>query len=662
MRYVATLFCLALLVAIGLCAAAPAHAHGGAFREDGGPPPPPPDPPAPPPAIKRAPITGGVPRPPSSPLPTTPRARSYKAHSPTAWRHWWSLHADELLPPAGTSTRRDPVTGSVEAPRAGTLRQSDWQQEKQLSERIVRSIVEPFLGRLARKDDLRPVELAATLIAWARCASEPPELPLFFERALSSAQRLEVRESAVLALGMLRRSDPRLRFPVSYLDGVRRFLEDSAADEKQSLSVRVFAVLSLALLGDQPIAPRDPQEANRTTRALWRHVVNPKAHYALQHAAMVAIGMQPTIAVPADVRDLLQRIARGRNVLRRRWDGHARAHALATLARLEHPDWRTIAKVIVRSQHVEDVTKYTAIELLGRAASAMPRWEREDVGKLLRHAARARQTPNPIRGELLITLGRLFAVAASDPEADREELRRMRQVLHTQMKKAKLHVRPFAAIGLGLGVRDMSTEDLSRHELARDIRRSLVDEAPVARGSDEAVAAYALACGLAQADQAAPWLMEQLDDVNTRPTLRAHCALALGLLGRAYKPIRDSLRRAALDRQSSRIHLYAVRALAMLGQKNVPPLLTRRLEQTRSLGARRTLVLGLARSARAEVFAPLLLIVSDRRNRPSSTTSVAIASLGVLSDPEPRPSRVRLVPSINRYLVSPPMLAFLNVL
>lgn len=640
-------------VALVLSLAPPAFAHGGAFNEDGGGLPPL----AAPPVVPGAPpVTTGT------TLLNGRRARRARvSYSPLAWRHWWVLHRDELLPAAGTSTRRDPITGSVEAPRVGTLGVSELQAEADLAHAVMRRVVEPELARYAKRDNLRPVELAAALIAWARCASSPPDLRYFTERALAEAQCLEVRESALLALGLLRRSDPRARFQSAYVDRVRRFLEDVTADEQLATVLRVFACLSLGLLGDQPYEPKSPREATRTARVLWEHVRNRKADEALQHAAIIALGMQPTAGVPPEVTDALERIARGRNALRRRWHQTSRSQALATLARLGHARWRTIARVTLRSRRTPDILKYTAVALLGRAMPDMERWEREDVGKLLRNASLARSTPRRVRGELLISLGRVFAAAAADPDADLDELRKTRRALEKSLKDAALQLRPFAAIGLALGVREMKTEDLARHELAVGIRKHLAAVAPQARGSDEAVAAYALACGLAQADGSAPWMIEQLKDPNAMPVLRAHCALSLGLLGRAYRPIRSALREAAIDRRAPAIHLYAVRALTMLGQKHIPALLARNLEQTRSTKAQRTLVLGLARTARVDTLTPLLTLASDRTRSPG-VRSIAIASLGLVADPEPRPSRTRLVSHVNRYLLSTEMLLYLNVL
>ena len=97
-----------------------------------------------------------------------------------------------------------------------------------------------------------------------------------------SAQIIE--ESAVLGVGLLRRSDPEARWPAEGLDNLRErlwlVLEDGG-HLGRSPRTRAFAAFAFGLLGDQPAGPEGHEDVGRqlTTARLF-HLLGRQSHDA----------------------------------------------------------------------------------------------------------------------------------------------------------------------------------------------------------------------------------------------------------------------------------------------------------------------------------------------------------------------------------------------
>ena len=234
------LACLAILLVGGpLCTAA--HAHGGRFSGPGGGGMPP-DSGAP-----------GVPAPKRGPPPTTPGAGipSTRGAMPDVyWGTWWALNRWAYMPERGAIMRRRRVlTGVTE----GLSREQLTRERRAL---LARQVIEPFLlQQLDPKSGQGDTVNAAAMLALAKISSKESVLELVLKRAEDSEATLLERESAALAVGLLRRTDPKLRIDPISLDLARTRLLDISADTKAPIRTRCFAVFSLGMLWQIAVCP-----------------------------------------------------------------------------------------------------------------------------------------------------------------------------------------------------------------------------------------------------------------------------------------------------------------------------------------------------------------------------------------------------------------------
>lgn len=629
-----------LLLGGTVALAGPAWAHGGGFRMDNG-------------NGAAGPSVGDVPAPvvtgPGTGGRTAPPANGTKRafYIQEDWRVWWLLNSSELIPSRGVVA--EPVmtdrTGPFDlgAPRAGNT--PAWEMERQL---VVRDTVLPRLLELVDPDsNAEPGIVATALIALGRLAEAPVPLGTFRRYALDPKATLEVRESAVLGLGLLRRTDAGRQLSASQLAEQRRFLLQLFDDKDAPNRVRAFAAYAIGLLADQPYGRSMIERDGRDmTRRLWRRVGEDFASADLRIALLTALSLQPAAGVPTGVRDGLRSIVRGANVFRRQWDGFERSHALTALARLEGP--RCVMALLRTLGHSRQHVSVRTAAVLALAELA-PRLDVEDRERVA-NAMRATWSKEPnwqAQGLYLIALGR---VLAEDLRGGNERFIAGRRgpgaFLRQEVIRGSSLTRPFAALGLALAVHGYPARTRGIAAYRREAHKALELGLSKGRGADDVVAAFAVALGVSGAKNAKDILVETAKDRGGGGTLRGESCVALGMLGARDKRTTGMLEALLVERRSHLVFLGAVKGLSLMGNPGTLEILLKRLAKTRSASGRAAIAGGLGRLGDLNAVDPLIALSADEQKN-VQTRAMAVVALGLICDPEPVPSRRRMTAGAN---------------
>lgn len=511
--------------------------------------------------------------------------------------------------------------------------------------RLARDATDKVLPFLLRRVDPANVEedgvRAAALIALARCARDGSMVHLLLRHAADPHANEEVRESAVLGLGLLRRTDPSARIDPEKLAGVRRLLLALLDDKDVTVRVRSFAALSLGLLADQPY-PDDPfaRDGRVLVRALWTRLQDSYDEDDLPAALATALGMQPAGGVPDGVYASLHAIATGKAIRGRVWPPLLRSHVLAAYVRLRGPGWLSVCLGCSRNAREHVSVRAAAAIGIARQAAAVTAAERYDAARALLRSL-AHESHALVAGLDAIALA---ALLRADLAAGGEQLvtsLRVDDRLAAAARKSETGVRPFLGLALGLAVHDLTPTTKTSVLVIAAMRDALEDLLRVGRGADDVLGSYAVGLGLAGGAQAHKLLLEILIDTKRDPGLRGHCALALAQTGCATPEVRAALEHAAAERISPRVHAQAVQALALLATNGAATRLLSQMERTRSRHAIAVTAAALGALGDPEACDALLARAGD----PVEGTHVrvmAVVALGLICDPEARPSRVLL--------------------
>ncbi len=619
----------ALLLAcalLGACAAT-AHAHGGNFKETG-------------------PQGPGVdiPEMPKRSAPVTTEDATWLAGN---WQTWWDLNRDAFLPDKRTVRRRAVRTAAsslFEMGRAGRRGLTHWERAL---EKGARDTALPYLLEVLDPSSVQDERMiAAALVALGRIARDSTSVEVLQRYAVRTDLRVEVRESAVLGLGLLRRTERAAQLDAATLTRIRAFLFALFDDKDAPTRVRAFAVYAVALLADQPYPDSAlERDGRRVTQALWERLRRRYPAAELPVALLTAVGMQPRAGVPGGVLEGLRTIARDKPFRGRRWDALRRSHALAAYARLDGPDWLPLVLSVLRGsrEHVA-VRAAAAITLTRRAADLDD--EQRGLAGLAVYRALPREPHWFAAGLKLIAMACILREDLRAGQTRFVEKHRVDRYLQRQAIRGRTLTRPYAALGLGLACYGLEPSTRASAELLKSMRAALAKGLRHGRGSDEVLGAYAVGLGLAQAESAHSVLLGILRDRKRSASLRGHCAVTLGHLGRDTPQLREALHKAADERVSPSVHTGAVRALALLASPDTTDRLLKQLETTRSRYAVGVVAAALGRFGDPQAARTLVRIARDKIEA-MRVRLMSVVALGLIFDPEARPSRVLMTTHAN---------------
>lgn len=670
-----------------------AYAHGGVFRGPGGAIPPglrPPSDPTPPPP---PPVTQGPPEttpsdpmrpppgttnpvaPPPPPVTTDPGSggpnrpkRAAVTHD--SWVYWWASNAPEILRLKEAlyrlRTSPDSPLGAI-GNAAGN--ESD---ATRATEKETRAIVVPALLKLiaagAPGSDLKVDEDArsSALLALAKVTDDPAHartiLAAVVDKETGKRNGIEpvlVRESAALALGLLRRSPAAKRFDGREYDAVRDACFAIFEDEDQAPRTRCFAMFSVGMLGDAPtrrgVAATDgaapatgavePDASARIVSLLDRRYTHPDYPIAL----LVALGLQPPTSVPPAVQDLLEQAT-----LRARWgktpvDSFTSSYAALALGRVGGPERSKPLLLALTARSMTPEVRRSAAIALGRVGL---RLDAPDRRALVEDVARSLPSVNDTMAQAFgwMSVARLLAEEAESgsPEALLAKGARAAEDMIRLADDGPYALRSYGALALGLVLRSVGDrpDELGWAAWAEKAKAALRRgfESPSLDARNRA--AFAVGLGLAKDLAARKALLAAVADGNGDSELRGYAAVAVGLLALPSKESSDVLERAMKDSRDDELRVQCAVGLGLLGTRGVVDLLLDELTKGGGQVLLGQVVLALGRIGDARVLPRLVGLAMDRTT-PDPVRAMAVACLGLVGDLEPVPTLALLSTDVN---------------
>jgi hypothetical protein len=705
---------LALLACgLGVGAVAPeALAHGGQFRGPGGgvppglrPPSDPTPPSAPPPSSTTpapsttptgpggppgGPVTPGGPTPTPTTTPpgtgVTPGARRQATATPDDWQYWYQYNKASIE----RLKQRLYALEDSSTPfwDTGARDETSRTQATLLIRKLVESDIVPAL--LWTMDPANRVDddtESAAYLALAKVTRDPRHADVIEKGLALGANRRPplVVESAALALGLLRRSDPSEQFSARDLDRVRERLFAMVENDEYRIRARGFAALAIGLLGDQPTGsgayvPASGDEtseeemrsrgAQRTVQRLFDLLAKDHGHSDVAVALLLGLSMQPPSAVSDEIRDALSDCALKGRMHRRKVENVVRAHAALVLGRVGNAGSVPQLEAILRARSVRDadIRRSAAIGLgsLGRLVEGDAR--RGVVAVLLE--AMRRESDDGLCNFAAMSLARLLMDEVAASRTDLFEGRNGPDEMLLETAREGRHLRrPFAALALA---RVVALIDERKPEamqtFATDARKALREGLASKKYAAPERAAYATALGIAGDVASRNALVTILKDDRADKELRGYAAVGLGLLHDRSAETTEAMAEALRERSSEELRRQAATALGLLGNPRIGrrnttaiDLLLTELSEAQSQSHVGQVILALTRVGNAQAVAPLIDRVHNERKR-TLIRALACAGLGVVGDMEELPSLSRLAEDVNYRAYTDVMLEALSIL
>ncbi|MDA1196330.1 MAG: hypothetical protein O2894_14265, partial [Planctomycetota bacterium] len=368
----------------------------------------------------------------------------------TSWELWWHLHREAFLP-----ARR--FAHAAITPHAGASGADGWQAERAV---LARTRATPFLLALLEPGARVPDDVVASAcLALGKIAEDAAVIDALFRLVLDPARADLVRESAALALGLLRRDDEALRLPTARIEATRgRLLQvfDKHVDGQRvdvPLRTRCFAMYAIGLLGDQPFLA-DPlsRDGRLIVKLIWERVGVEYGERDLTIALLTALGRQPRAGVPDGVIDGLREVIAGRKTLGHSFDHLERAHAVTALARLADPSGHAALLRLVGDARALLPLRLAAMLALTDRAPLLEGVERTAALRVIRQSFDADQ-------ELLasglahVALGSFVGADLATGSERTLSFDGADRLLLDRLAEAPEYLRGWAALGLALAAR-----------------------------------------------------------------------------------------------------------------------------------------------------------------------------------------------------------------
>ena len=564
-----------------------------------------------------------------------------------SWQFWWDLARLGLLPPRPATLSRAVITPEGTAPPPDRAR---WEADR---DRLVEERILPFLLEvLDKKKRFDPDVRASAALALGKVARDRSAIPVLLGWVLDESAPDLVRESAVLGLGLLRRTDPARQLSENELDPLRakllmlwdRQVDGTRVDAPRR--TRQFAMFALGLLGDQPWH-QDPQSKNGRlmSQLIWQRYT--KGRYkdsSFRIALLTALGMQPSVGIPDAVRREVEALARGEKVRGRRAKAPERAHGLSTAVRLGD---QTATSLLIRrlsAAHDEKnppALRLAAVLALGDRVERIHPTERLLVARMLERALQGEQELL-VMGLANIALGRLVGADLADGSTRVLQGTQAATVLKQRATTGPWYLRGFGAIAWSLAARGVAKgKDAPGMELKSQARMRLRRMLQTRTLEPQLRSAAAVGLGIMGAPESWQDLRAIVANSANDGDLRAHAALALGQLGVDHADVVAALEAAAVQEGPESLRASAALGLSLLGRSDSVTSLVTQLRAGRRTSHLAGVTLALGHLGHLDAVEPLLDVAGDVE-RSELVRAMAIVALGVLADPEERPSLLRL--------------------
>lgn len=623
---------LLIAAAVLACLASePAFAHGGRFQGPGG---------RAPPGDPTTPQPGAPTRNPPVTTPGSGIPRTGGSLPDVYWGTWWALNRWAYLPDRGEALRRRrTTTGGTDRPSAEVMTA----KRRAL---LARNVIKPFLLRMLDPDSKQHDTVrAAALLALAKIDTDDATVELLLRTAEGRMSTHLERESAALAVGLLRRTDPKQRVDAVTLDLARSRLGALAGDKRAPMRARCFACFALGLLADQGHASPFAREGRLVVRELLAVLRLGGKGPDLAVAAMTALGMQPRAGIPTQLYEDLKRIVAGARVHKRAWSHLERAHALSTYVRLRGPDWTNLVFRSLSDRRLPAPVQRAARLAIGGNAEELTPDERVAAAQVLL-ASEKRAPDHFSEGLGAVALARVLNADLRAGSTGVLDGTRAGTVLLQRAVKSLVPVRGFHALALALSARDVTSHVEAIEAYRKAAAQTLLRGFDKPRGDNDLRGAYAVALGILRVGSARDRLVAALGKRNAGPSLRARAAIALAQIGAVDTEVRDGLRAVIADTRPRAPRSAAALALSLL--TGVPESATL-VRQLRASDSRREQFQAASALGQLDDPAALgaILEVARTYEHAFEMRALSIAILGLLGDPEATPSLFRLTLDAN---------------
>ncbi|MHC4469368.1 MAG: HEAT repeat domain-containing protein [Planctomycetota bacterium] len=588
---------------------------------------PPPEPPGPPPNGPGGPPGG----PPEGGTPTSGPSVAPNPMGANSWLYWWNYNQPEILN-LKSALRRNAHRVST---RSGTHFFGNGfggnrGSTRAPTEAAIRQQIVPALLEVIANQEIHPDIRGGALIALARCGDERSASVFFEAAASSSGEDKIVRESAVLALGILKEDSAE----------IRDFLIRIVDDRKDQFRVRCFAMLSLGLLRTS---------SKEVFECLERRLDGSESYMDVPVCALMAMGL---IGDSAKVPDLVRWLEAGR-IGRFKLTDLERAHLVGALGKIGDP--KALKPILATLRKRGAYTRRSAAIAMGQLVPRLePREQLILVKRLAQHLKHERDLAAKNFGH--ISLGRI--AGQTEASADVRSLC-VRVLVESFKSGGKVTEKPFAALALGLvgfepGEARVKPKELS-YKLAELIRADLRE----LKGDKFSLGAQAIALGMLQdrSEETLSLLTAILKDRGVDKRLRGASAVALGLIG--DKGSADAILRALSEREDRDLRVDTAVAAGLMGDSRAVKSLVDVLNDPKSsqfvLGS---VAMALGRIGDHKAVGPLVAILesgSVNGEYPDLTRALVAVALGQLADRRDVPVLSRISEDVN-YRASVPAL------
>ena len=503
----------------------------------------------------------------------------------------------------------------------------------------------PVLEKAIEDESLHRAARAAAFIALAKVTSDPKHIQLLRQRLGDKMEDIYLRETAAIALGLLRRTAPKQQFDGKDLDDVRSALGRLLDDDTAHTRSRAFAAYSLGLLADQPADSLLTTADELVTFALKKH-----NHPGMGVAGLAALGLVPPKQVAksnldrvrAKWRDGVSAVAGSR--------GWLHVQAGLTLGRLGDSSDIPLLAFALDGKRPNKNDVRCAVMGLGFLAERVDAEGRHVILQVLQtqlEKATKDKTTLAQRGQVELVP---HAIARTVLAQLREEEDPLRFVVDAtkwfleRMPPATLFD-PHSALAAGQLAEALLDRDESvAQKSVKEIRNKL-DKGMRSRRLTHRIRG---ACIIAIAPIATDKQREQIDKVladrKQNPELRTACATAWGRLGERDEARIAMLQSIMMERRNSQLTNACINALGRMGAEGIEADLAALLAEQRNHIQKGTVARALANLGTSAAAKELLRLAEDPD---ALTRHIALAGLGRLADPEEMPSAARLVAWLN---------------
>lgn len=511
----------------------------------------------------------------------------------------------------------------------------------------IKASILPALLRALSAKKLHPDVRAAAYVSLGKVADSPAHIEVL-KRGLDRSRKhpQAVQASAALALGLLRRGRPTRQLPTADLDKVRALLFEVFENRNYGPRTRGFAMLALGLLGDQPSEGEGLSGHARTTARMFHLLEKHRtfAHPGLVIALLMSIGMQPSAAVTEFQRDVLRRCVVKGALYLGPVQGLTRSYAVQALGRVGNAgDIRALTRAMLAPNPDLDVQRSCAIAL-GQLGPLVHGEDRVTVARTLLAGTKQMKDASA-RNFAAISLADLIRSDIRHEKTDVIAKAGAAKYLLELARSGRHAERPFGALALGRIAGTIAKETtVATYGEFRARCLGVLRKGLAAKGLDDrSRAAFAVALGMAKDASSARSLAAIVADRSAGPEFRGYAALSLGMIGLSVRDVISPIRLALREHSSAALRVDAARALGLLKDSELLPLLLEELWTADDQRTKGEVVFCLAQVGKARAADPLVAILGDEREQ-TNTRTLAASGLGEIGDLEwlPSLSRIRL--------------------